>query len=491
MLTRGPLPRTRPGRLLFGRRGLLFCVLVLALSLYAWYAPLPSLLRAPPSGVLTLLIAYESVPHGNDGAEKYLASTVRALAALPRVRPIFLARSTVDKCRALPSDSEALGAVAIREAGPHSPEFHRLLRQPSTALLLPLSFFEGCSGHNASSSEVYSAALRSLQAASGAYSAVPLAVFAFDAQAYRLQGLAANEPHAEQAARFTEAARLERAREEALYARADVFAMLTPEDLAVAPATPPGVPRLAVSFRDADIDPRLRSTPGGSAVPSALARAELVRAALPGFAARSGFVFLGGGNNPTNVLALYYFVKRVWPAIRARLPSATLSIVGSPPTRLCKAHGIWCGWLEGTAFQGQAPSESGILVHGLVEDPRTVLSGARVALAPLVCGTGINTKTGFYMSQGLPVVGTEKGFRGYGQQPTPGFAVHPLDAEGEQGGEAMAEAAVALHENREAWERAATAALVRTAELEDERAKAADLEALVQALRSALIDRSR
>ena len=447
-----------------------------------------SLVALPAPAPLHLLVAYDSVPHGTDGAERYLASIVRALAGLPvptRPRITFIARSTADACRALPADSEALGAdVSIREAAPTSPEFLRLLSQPNTALLLPLSFFSSCAGAGANaSSEAYSAALRSLQAGSPACWAspcarTPLAVFAFDAQAFRLQGLADNDPHAAQAARFAAAAAAEGAREAALYARADVFAMLTQEDLAAVPPTRPGVPRLVINFRD-DVEVLLADP----ALPPA-ERAARHAATLAPFEARAGFVFMGGGNNPTNVLALHAFLTRVWPVVRLRLPSATLHIIGSPPSRLCAEHGVWCGWLADTPYSGAPPEASGIHVHGLVEDPRSVLSKARVALAPLVCGTGINTKTGFYMANGLPVVGTEKGVRGYGPAAGlgggGGYAAAPLED-----ADAFASACERLHEDRDAWTAASLGALERTARLEDERAKAEDLQALLAALRAA------
>jgi hypothetical protein len=418
---------------------------------------------------------------------------VRALSALPRVRVTFVARATSGACAAQPADSLALGPlVTIREAAPTSPEFARLLALPHTALLLPLAFFATCSGSGANaSSEDYSLAAAALRSSATRSSPPPpLAVFAFDAQAFRLQALARHEPNAAQAARHAAAAAAEGAREAALYGRADVFAMLTAEDLAsISPAwTRPGTPRLVVGFRD-EVDARLGSE-GGSGVPPPLARALRLRATLPPFAARAGFAFMGSGNNPTNVLALHYFLRRVWPALRARLPGAQLHIIGAPPSRACKEHGVWCGWLAGTEYDGGggAPEASGITVHGLVADPRSVLAGVRVALAPLVCGTGINTKTGYYLAQGVPVVGTEKGIRGYGDAAglAGGGGYSALGMEEGAEGAAMAAECARLHEGQEAWEAASLGALERTARLEDERARGEDLQELVRALREGL-----
>jgi glycosyltransferase involved in cell wall biosynthesis len=107
-----------------------------------------------------------------------------------------------------------------------------------------------------------------------------------------------------------------------------------------------------------------------------------------------------------------------------------------------------------------------------------VLARARVALAPLVTGTGVNTKTGFYLAHGVPVVGSEKGVRGYGDAGA-GYRVAAAP-------DAVADACVELHEDAAAWAAASAAALEATARLEDERARGEDLAALVAAIRRAL-----
>jgi hypothetical protein len=460
--------RTRLTAAFFSRAVALALVLLLLEALRR------ALQRAPP---LHVIVAYESIPRQYDGAERFLAAFVRALAALPNVRVTFAFRAAAGGCAASAADAAALGGAAVArvEAAPDSPAFAALLRAaPRTALLLPLSFFASCAGANASASaEAYGAAARAACArGDGAACRAAVGVFAFDAQAARLEGVAAHEPDARQAARYAAAARAARAREAALYGAADVLAMLTPEDLAAAPPARAGAPRLVVHFRDA-VEPALAAAAGGAPA----ARAARAARARPGWAARDGFFFVGGGDSPTNHLALHAFLTAAWPRVRAALPGATLHVVGAPPAALCAARGLWCGWLAHSPFAAAPPAAAGIIVHGRVDDVDAIAARARVAIAPLVCGTGVNTKTGFSLARGLPVVATPKGARGYGGAPSAGLVVAPLDA--------LADAALRLHEDEAAWGVASAAALELTARLDDERAPAADIAALVAALGAA------
>jgi hypothetical protein len=215
-------------------------------------------------------------------------------------------------------------------------------------------------------------------------------------------------------------------------------------------------------------------------------RARAAAAALNPWRARNGFVFMGGGDNPTNALALHAFLTSSWGAIREALPGATLHVVGAPPRALCETMGLWCGWLAHTAYESASPYKAGVVLHGLVSDPDAVLALARVALCPMLDGgTGVNTKTLYYLSRGLPVVGTEKAARGYAPADatqreglTAAIAVSPL-------GEALALEAVRLHENESQWDAASLAALELVATLHDERAPAADVAAVLEALERA------
>ncbi len=379
-----------PRRLLL----LLLCLLALA-ALRHSYA---SLTASPPP--LHIIVAFESPPHTLDGAEKYLAAGVRALAQLPCCRVTFAYRSDAGACAARGAgDAGALGGgVRALAAAPGSAAFSALLHSaPRTAVLLPLAFFDSCSGAANASAEAYAweVAAARLRRRGGGPARAALAVWAFDAQATRAEGVAALEPVPAQAARYAAAAAAMRAREAALYGAADVLAMLTPEDhAATAALAGASVVRVTTHFRE-DVAPALRAPTrarrdGGAPLPPPAARARAAAAALPPPSARrGGFCFLGGGNNPTNLLALHALLSGPWPAIRGVLPAAQLFVIGPPPRTLCRAHGVWCSWLDNSPLFGAPANESGVVVRGVVEDLEGALGGCRVALAPMTCGTGV------------------------------------------------------------------------------------------------------
>jgi hypothetical protein len=128
---------------------------------------------------------------------------------------------------------------------------------------------------------------------------------------------------------------------------------------------------------------------------------------VPGWADRSGIVFLGSGPNPSNHLSVQWLLLRVWPELRRRLPRGTrLHIVGERPEvgGQCTARRVHCGWLWGTPYvaatlanftDAQVAEATGVVVHGRLQLAQldAVLDGSRVFLAPIVCGTGVNTKS--------------------------------------------------------------------------------------------------
>jgi O-antigen biosynthesis protein len=114
-----------------------------------------------------------------------------------------------------------------------------------------------------------------------------------------------------------------------------------------------------------------------------------------GFAERRDLVFLGGFQHPPNVDAVLWFVREVFPRVRARLPDVTFHVIGSkaPPQILELAH-------------------DGVVVHGYVEDIAPFMDGCRLALAPLRYGAGVKGKVNMAMSCGLPVVATTPAVEG-------------------------------------------------------------------------------
>lgn len=453
---------------------LAFFILLVASSFWLF-----SSTREGPGTKKHLIVAYESLPHSFDGAERYLAAVVRAFSNMEGVATTFVYRSNTGKCAATAVDANTLDGTGVRviEATPSSETFAHLMTLPNTALLLPLSFFASCGGAGVNaSSESYSAALLALKesaecrsssntrgaaaAAAAGICATRLFIFDFDAQADRARGLALFEPYPEQAKRYAADEAVLEARELNLFARADVLAMMTAEDLAAAPATREGVPRMVIDFRD-DMPPHLntRGTPAARAASSA--------ALLPRWAERSGFVFVGSGNSGTNQVAIWSFLKNVWPKVRAALPEATLYVVGPQPNALCKAFKIWCSWLGPLSAD---PHAAGVVVEGLVDDLDAFLSRMRVAVAPMVTGTGVNTKTGLFLARGVPVVGTVKAARGYGLPP---YGVGLL-VQNDMGAD-YAATLVQLYTREDAWAAASLAGLQLSARLDEQRQKAQDI----------------
>jgi polysaccharide biosynthesis protein PslH len=104
-------------------------------------------------------------------------------------------------------------------------------------------------------------------------------------------------------------------------------------------------------------------------------------------------VFSGNMGYVPNVQAVRWFCDRCLPAIRTAEPAAVFSIVGSSPTRTVRA-------LE---------SLGGVEVTGFVESVADELRRARVAVAPILSGSGVQNKVLEAMACALPVVTTRRG----------------------------------------------------------------------------------
>jgi glycosyltransferase involved in cell wall biosynthesis len=200
-----------------------------------------------------------------------------------------------------------------------------------------------------------------------------------------------------------------RAREAAIYAQADALLAVTAPDGDELRALAPEVPVHVVSNVH-DRDPR-----------------------GPQFAPRAGVLFVGAFTHPPNVDAAIHLVRDVWPAVRAALPDARLTLVGTAPPA-----------------EVQALAGDGVVVTGWVPAVRPYLDRARVSVAPLRFGAGVKGKIGEALGAGLPVVTTSIGAEGMGL------------ADGEtalvaDGAAELAAAIVRLHEDAALWERVAAA----------------------------------
>jgi sugar transferase (PEP-CTERM/EpsH1 system associated) len=104
----------------------------------------------------------------------------------------------------------------------------------------------------------------------------------------------------------------------------------------------------------------------------------------------SHVVFLGNLSVPHNVDAACFAAREVWPAVRAALPGARLSLVGADPVPAVR----------------RAQEVPGVTVTGPLPDLLGMWAGADVMLAPLRFSTGIQNKVLEAMAAGVPVVTT-------------------------------------------------------------------------------------
>lgn len=114
----------------------------------------------------------------------------------------------------------------------------------------------------------------------------------------------------------------------------------------------------------------------------------------------NSMLFVGGFLHEPNVDAMLYFCRDVLPKIKAQVPDAHLTIVGSsPPTSI------------------QDLSSDFIEVTGFVPDTAPYLTKSFVSIAPLRYGAGMKGKIGEALAHGLPVVTTSVGAEGFGLTP--------------------------------------------------------------------------
>lgn len=103
-------------------------------------------------------------------------------------------------------------------------------------------------------------------------------------------------------------------------------------------------------------------------------------------------VFCGVMNYAPNAEGMTWFVKHVWPVVRAGRPDATLAVVGMDPS---------------PAFRALCAPDPSITVAGRVADVRDWLWGAAVGIAPLHVARGVQNKALEAIAAGLPIVITD------------------------------------------------------------------------------------
>lgn len=121
----------------------------------------------------------------------------------------------------------------------------------------------------------------------------------------------------------------------------------------------------------------------------------------------SVLVFTGAMDYWPNIDAVLFFARKVFPGIRAKFPKAWFFVVGSNPAAAVKAL-------------GKCP---GIVVTGRVGDIRPFLVHARLALAPLRIGRGIQNKVLEALAMNKPVLASRKALEGLPPYPGKGLLV--------------------------------------------------------------------
>jgi glycosyltransferase involved in cell wall biosynthesis len=174
--------------------------------------------------------------------------------------------------------------------------------------------------------------------------------------------------------RLLRLAEVMREREDAIWRKADLSLYLSEEEAQIASVLQP----------DANI---------GSIVPYCFDRFAGPRSAPPG----RDIIFVGGFGHPPNEDAALWFVNEILPRIRADVPEAHLSIIGSNPTERIRAL-----------------ARDGIVVRANVTDAEleAAYDCARVAVVPLRFGAGVKLKVVEALRAGVPLVTTAVGAQG-------------------------------------------------------------------------------
>jgi glycosyltransferase involved in cell wall biosynthesis len=117
---------------------------------------------------------------------------------------------------------------------------------------------------------------------------------------------------------------------------------------------------------------------------------------LPEVEKQEAIVFSGNLEYHPNRAAVKFFARRVWPRLRRRWTNLRWRIVGKNPDAVLDLVG----------------GDPRVDLTGPVEDAVTELARARLAVAPLLSGSGTRVKILEAWAAGLPVVSTSIGAEG-------------------------------------------------------------------------------
>jgi FkbM family methyltransferase len=171
------------------------------------------------------------------------------------------------------------------------------------------------------------------------------------------------------------------------------------------------------------------AVPGAEVFEMPLARPVRDPTAIPGFAARSGIGFIGAFDHRPNVDAVDYLVRKIWPLVLQRLPSAQLAIVGA-----------------GLPDEALADAPAGISYLGPLPEIDSWLDGLRLTVAPLRYGAGAKGKVASSLAAGVPCVATPVAAEGMRLRDGVEVAIGETPAQ-------LAEQICRLHEDAVLWQR--------------------------------------
>lgn len=108
-------------------------------------------------------------------------------------------------------------------------------------------------------------------------------------------------------------------------------------------------------------------------------------------------IYTGGMNMFANRDAVMYFVNHIWPLVKAARPDVRFDIVGQdPPQELLR----------------KAQDDSGLRIHGFIDDIRPLVGKAAVYVVPIRVGGGTRLKVLDALAQGKAIVSTTVGCEG-------------------------------------------------------------------------------
>jgi O-antigen biosynthesis protein len=150
---------------------------------------------------------------------------------------------------------------------------------------------------------------------------------------------------------------------------------------------------------------------------------------VPDFLSRRDFLFLGNFDHAPNVDAVLWFVREVWPLIKAKgFPDRFIIAGARVPREIARL------------------ASDRIEVRGYVEDLERLFAACRLSIAPLRYGAGVKGKIVSSLSFGVPVVASAMAAEGMGLR-------HQEDVLIADSPELMADQIIGLYSDAGLWRR--------------------------------------